>query len=175
MNERHFPYHLFILVFASIIILYVTGAKVRFDRIHNPVPRVLSLFTQVPAGFVRVVDIVDARHFIISRAGEEQTITLIGTEVNPCYEVQANEYLRQLVQGKAVRLMSDAGVINEKDSDALPRYVYLNSGELINQKLVNLGLLMVAKNGDFLLKEPLLQAEAEAKVGGRGIWKTCIN
>lgn len=99
--------------------------------------------------------------------------------VDPCRPVQcfgkeASLYNRQLVEGKSVRLEKD---ISESDKyGRLLRYVFLDDGTLVNERLVREGYAYASPfPPDIAKKELFKEAEVDARTHERGLWspETC--
>lgn len=127
-------------------------------------------------GKFRVVRIIDGDTFEIE-GGER--VRLIGIDtpesVNPnasveCFGKEASAYLRDMIEGKTVRLERD---VTDRDRYArLLRYAYL--GDIfINEKIVREGYgESVAYKPDTAKQEVLRQAEESAREGQLGQWNS---
>jgi micrococcal nuclease len=88
-----------------------------------------------------------------------------------CYGPEATARNRELVEGKAVELLSDG-----PDRDAygrLLRYVFVD-GTFVNGDLVWGGYAFARAYGDSLrLYQTLVQLERSARENQRGVWQAC--
>lgn len=132
-----------------------------------------SRSTEAP-GAVIVIRVVDGDTFVLS-SGER--VRLIGIDtpesVKPgtpveCFGREASEHLKQLIEGKPVRLERDVS-----DTDRygrLLRYAYMGD-ELINERLARQGYATAASYPpDVREQERLRQAERLAREEGIGLW-----
>jgi endonuclease YncB( thermonuclease family) len=91
-----------------------------------------------------------------------------------CFGKEASEYNKALVEGKSVHLKRD---ISERDKyQRLLRFVYLEDGTFINEKLVRDGYASVSTYPPDVAKQDTFRtAEQEAKSEQRGLWSaaTC--
>jgi micrococcal nuclease len=124
---------------------------------------------------VRVARIVDGDTVELGDGG---TVRLIGVDtpetVAPgqpvdCYGPEASAYTKQLLEGQTVFLEKD---VSETDRfGRLLRYVYLESGEMVNELLVLDGYARVSTfPPDVKYQERFLAAERQAREAGRGLW-----
>lgn len=123
---------------------------------------------------VRVTRVVDGDTFEIE-GGER--VRLIGVDtpesVKPntpveCYARESSEYLKGLIEGKAVRLERDR---TDRDRYArLLRYAYLNN-TFINERIVLEGYAeSISYQPDTRLQGRLDEAERQAKMEQKGRW-----
>lgn len=137
-----------------------------------------------PAGAedrVPVVRVVDGDTLWVLREGREEKIRLIGVDTPEvdwyggkaeCFGERAGAFARRLLDGARVRL--------ETDREALDRYgrtlayVWLEDGRMLNLLLVRRGFAVVTiyPPNDRYERE-LQDAEAGARVAGRGLWGAC--
>jgi micrococcal nuclease len=127
---------------------------------------------------VRVARVIDGDTFEIEGGGR---VRLIGVDtpesVKPntpveCYARESSEYLKSLIEGKAVRLERDR---TDRDRYArLLRYVYLKD-TFINEIIVREGYAeSIAYRPDTRLQARLDEAERQAKAEHRGRWATQV-
>jgi micrococcal nuclease len=88
-----------------------------------------------------------------------------------CFGHEATEANRTLVEGKEVRLEKD--VSDTDQYGRLLRYVYIGD-VLVNEKLVRDGYARAATfPPDVAKQEVFIEAQEEARTGGRGLWSAC--
>lgn len=106
--------------------------------------------------------------------GKEESVRLIGVdtpEKNECFEKEATEKAKELMENKKIKLEADGSQDNKDKYDRLLRYVYLEDGTLVNKKLVEEGF-----GTEYTYKIPykfqteFKAAEKMAKEGKTGIW-----
>src|SRR5439155_22708035 len=93
-----------------------SGSRIHTEMIHDPRPRVLSFFTTVPDGFVKVVDTVYGDTIKVWIYGKQETVRFLGIDTpetkDPrkgvqCFGRAASAFTKSYVMGKAVHLVSD--------------------------------------------------------------------
>jgi endonuclease YncB( thermonuclease family) len=133
----------------------------------------------------------DAETFFVHRVVDGDTIELENGEkvryigintpesVDPrqgveCFGRDASEYNRELVEGKKVRLEKD---ISERDKyGRLLRFVYLENGTSVNEKLVREGYAYASAYPPDITKQTIFrEAERQARNEKVGLWNenTC--
>lgn len=179
---KKIPFHLLLLFSFLTGILYLSGSRIRPEMISDPRPRVLSLFTQVPEGFVKVLDTIDGDTIKVLIDGEVETVRLLGVDTpetkDPrrgvqCYGKLASNYTKTLLMGQAVRLTSDPMEQNRDAFGRLLRYVYLENGTSINEKLVKDGYAFAYEKFPTSRTEKLKLLEKMARERGLGLWGEC--
>lgn len=182
MISRKIPFHLFLLFSILTSILYLSGSRIRPESLHDPRPRILSLFTEVPAGFVKVVDIVDGDTIKVLIDGKEETVRMLGIDTpetkDPrrgvqCYGQAASHYTKDLLMGQPVHLLPDPMEQNRDKYDRLLRYVYLPDGTCLNEKLVREGYAFAYERFPTTRTGRLKQLEAFARQHKMGLWGDC--
>lgn len=128
----------------------------------------------------RVTRVIDGDTFEAVSSGDTLTVRLIGIdapEINKkeCFADEAKELLRQLLEGKTVRLESDS---TQREFDRYDRrlaYVWLGE-ELINARLIEEGYAYeFTYFYPYLRQEKFQSLELIARSTGRGLWapETC--
>lgn len=130
-----------------------------------------------------VVRAIDGDTIEVEREGERETVRLIGINtpetVDPrreveCFGKEASNRTRELVEGKKVRLEGDSTQTDRDKYGRILRYVYLETGELVNKILVEEGYAYEYTYKDpYIFAEEFRAAEMEAKVNERGLWGGC--
>jgi micrococcal nuclease len=89
-----------------------------------------------------------------------------------CFGKEASDYNKLLTTGKTVYLEKD---VSETDKyGRLLRYVYLQSGEMVNEMLVREGYAYAsAYPPDVKYQDKLENLEKEARDNNRGLWGSC--
>lgn len=136
------------------------------------------------AGPYPVVRLIDPATITLDRGrhGGLSTVRLLGV-VAPgnegpasCYSAEAMTEAHRLLDGQAVRVVGDPGP-GRIDATGLPLvYVWLDSGRMANDLLVEGGLAREATGvGPYLYRPVLARSEALARANGRGLWSptTC--
>lgn len=91
-----------------------------------------------------------------------------------CFGKEASAFNRELVEGKVVRLEKD---VSETDKyGRLLRFVYLEDGTFVNERLVSEGYAAASPYAPDISKKDFFKAaEMKARQEGRGLWSpaTC--
>lgn len=91
-----------------------------------------------------------------------------------CFGKEASAFNRELVEGRAVRLEKD---VSETDKyGRLLRFVYLEDGTFVNERLVSEGYAAASPYAPDISKKDFFKAaEMKARQEGRGLWSpaTC--
>lgn len=162
--------------------LYASGSRIQWERMPDPRTRVLSWFTEIPDGYVKVVDAIDGDTIVVLLDGKEETVRLVGVDTpetkDPrrgvqCFGQAASAYTRQLIAGRAVRLESDPDQGNRDKYDRLLRYVYFEDGTTLNERLVYEGYAFAYESYPTRQLEYLKRLEADAREHRRGLWGGC--
>jgi micrococcal nuclease len=182
MKNSKIPYHLGILFFLLVGILTLSGTRVRTELIHDPRPRFLSLFTSVPKGYVKVLDDVDGDTIKVLVNGKEETVRFLGVDTpetkDPrkgvqCFGHIASEFTKNMVMGKAVRLVRDEANSDRDAFGRLLRYVILPNGSNLNAHLVSGGYAFAYEKFQASETKHFEQLEADAREHKRGLWGSC--
>jgi endonuclease YncB( thermonuclease family) len=121
----------------------------------------------------QVIEVLDGDTFVVNfnaRTHEVRLLLSVAPQVEQAFGVEAYEWTRDRLTGRAVLLESD---LMESDVyGRLLRYVYLTEDRtMINEEILREGLAQVAV---FLpadrYVDQLRRAQAEAEVAGRGLW-----
>lgn len=174
--------HYLILFLIFIAIFYASGSSIEWDQMPAVKPRVLALFTQVPDGFVKVVDVLDGDTIVVLENGKEETVRLLGVDTpetrDPrrpvqCFGKEASDFTKNLLVGRAVRMELDPTEANRDKYNRLLRYVYLEDKSMLNERLVYDGYAFAYEAYPTQKLEVLKEMEAQAKKYNRGLWGGC--
>lgn len=129
--------------------------------------------------------VVDGDTIVVSRPSEsEQKVRLIGINspesVDPrravqCYGKEASDYLKLLLTGKQVTLVSDASQSDRDKYDRLLRYVFLDT-ENINQRMIADGYAYeYTYDVPYKYQLDFKSAQNNAEINRLGLWskQTC--
>lgn len=127
-----------------------------------------------------ILEVVDGDTYKIRYNGEEKKVRLIGVDTpesvhpdkakNSDYGKTASNYVKELIENKYVSLEFD--VSHTDKYGRLLAYIYLENGEMLNEKLLKEGYAQVATyapNVKYVDKFTALQEEARNKK--QGFWK----
>jgi endonuclease YncB( thermonuclease family) len=110
-------------------------------------------------------------------SGKVERIRLIGIDTperGVCYAAQATERARQLAMSKSVVLRGDATQDTRDRYGRLLAYVWIPGGKDLGYQLIAGGFAKVYVYRDAFVRLPAYRnAEAAAKGGTAGQWKTC--
>jgi len=123
------------------------------------------------AEITKVTRIVDGDTIEIEGGRRIRYIGIDTPEINECFGTAATDENSLLVNGKAVRLVSD---VSDTDTyGRLLRYVYVGN-EFVNDTLVRQGFAVTEPvRPDILFASQFLSAQNEAKNSNRGLWRAC--
>lgn len=136
-----------------------------------------SKTSSVIAGEYEVLSVTDGDTFEINYNGTKEKVRLIGVDTpesvhpdskkNNEYGKKASNYTKSLLEGKTVKLEFDVSPTDKYGR--LLAYIYLENGEMLNEKLLKEGYAQVATyppNVKYVENFKALQKEArENKVG----------
>lgn len=141
---------------------------------------VAGMMTEEKNGYVKVIKVVDGDTIKIDDRGKIQTVRLIGLDtpevVDPrkpvqCFGKEASERMKEIVEGKYVRLRNDDSQNNEDKYGRLLRYVYLDNDVLVNRMMIEEGYgHEYTYEKPYQFKEQFMKAEEEARTRKRGLW-----
>ncbi|GIV84639.1 MAG: hypothetical protein KatS3mg052_1646 [Candidatus Roseilinea sp.] len=160
----------------SVALQFATQGRVSLDALLKQIAAVL-LMDSGEAGAV-VKRAVDGDTIVVEINGQEYRVRYIGVDApestsrQECYGKQAAHHNQSLVEGKVVRLERD---VNDTDRyGRLLRYVYLPSGEMVNEVLIRDGYALARSfPPDVKYQDRLKAAEREARRQRRGLWRSC--
>ncbi len=133
-------------------------------------------------GLYKVVSGVDGDTIVVDMNGTKETIRLIGVDTpethDPrknvqCYGQLAANFTKQSVEGSVVRLEADPQGTNRDRYNRLLRYVYLQDGTLLNQRLIEQGYGFAYTGFPFTKKDQFVASEVVAQNAKLGLWGTC--
>jgi len=126
-----------------------------------------------------VVRVVDGDTLVVSIAGREERVRLIGVDtpetVHPQKPVkyfgkEASAFTKRMAEGAVVRLETDPGTADRDKYNRLLRYVYLPDGKLLNAEIIAQGYGFAYTNYPFGKMEEFRKLEREAREASRGLW-----
>lgn len=134
--------------------------------------------TEVPETY-QVVAAVDGDTIKVDYHGKTTSVRLIGVNtpetVDPrkdveCFGEEASQFLRSLLEGKAVRLEPDISQSDRDKYDRLLRYVYLDSEDVSLTIIQNGYGYEYTYNVPYQKQARYRAAQTEAENGKRGLW-----
>lgn len=170
---------LFLLI---LVLLLVAGVVYAFKTSPPKLPLFGSTSTNSQPGFFKVIESSDGDTIVVDMGGVQETIRLVGVDTpethHPdkpvqCFGQAASDFTAQLLSGKTVRLESDKQSTNRDRYDRLLRYVYTESGELLNKKLITEGYGFAYTSFPFDKSAEFRETENQAKQSGAGLWSAC--
>ena len=130
----------------------------------------------------QVVRVVDGDTIVVSQGEKQETVRLIGINtpetVDPrkpveCFGKEAKEYLKELLNGKKVRLENDPSQQERDRYGRLLRYIFLEDKTFINQKLIEDGYAYeYTYDLPYQYQDAFKKAESNAKAANRGLWNS---
>jgi micrococcal nuclease len=136
----------------------------------------LLLVVAPPATAQRVRQVIDGDTITVSGIG---VVRLLGVDApektggyreSEPYGDAATKFMRQLVDGKIVRLEYD-GARKDQYNRTLA-YVLLEDGTCANEAIIRAGFAEVYRRFEYVRKPRFQEAQREAQAAKRGIWAT---
>lgn len=126
-----------------------------------------------------VLEVVDGDTYKIKYNGEEKKVRLIGVDTpesvhpdsskNSDYGKKASNYVKELIENKYVSLEFDVSVTDKYGR--LLAYIYLENGEMLNEKLLKEGYAKIATYPpDVKYVDTFTALQEEAKNSRVGFW-----
>lgn len=177
----------YVLVIIIIIIGLITG-NIKKEEILNIFKNETVLETyqtediQIEGKYL-VVEVVDGDTYKISYKGEEKKVRLIGVDtpesVHPDSSKNSNSgkiasnYVKELIENKYISLEFD---VSQTDKyGRLLAYIYLENGEMLNEKLLKEGYAQVATYApNVKYVDTFTTLQEEARNNKVGFWKENI-
>lgn len=139
-------------------------------------------YSDVEATVTRVVDCNTVEIDIADGERETTRVRLLGLDcptlatmerdTTTPREQSAEEYLRIHVAGKRVRLVLEPRRGCRDRSGCIRAYLYVaDTGEMLNEKLLDLGMAYADTRVDHVMKFSFVQRERQAALHGSGFWK----
>ncbi len=165
-----------LLVALVLLLLSAAGYSVAQP---NHVPQVPVITTP---GLYRVIKAVDGDTITVALGSKVETVRMIGLDTpetkDPrkpvqCFGQAAAAKMKDLVEGKEVRLEADP---NDSDRDKykrLLRYVYLPDGTLVNGQMIRQGYAFAYVVFPFAKIDEFRELERQARAENAGLWAGC--
>jgi len=148
--------------------------------VKGTITTVTPAVTTVPASLVKVTKVIDGDTIMVSINDLDQAIRLIGVDtpetVDPrkpvqCFGKEASNYVKHLVEGKNVVLDSDHTQEDKDKYNRLLRYVRLEDGTFVNQKIIEDGFgFEYTYNTPYKYQVEFKAAQNQAQATKRGLW-----
>lgn len=139
----------------------------------------LSLLLAATPETARVLKVSDGDTITVRLDGHTEKVRLVGIDSPELHDDRqdyrdvayaAKNYARSLLGGETVTLDADPRQGNRDRYGRLLRYVILDDGTNVNEKMVREGYAHVYTRFNFALKARFKLAEDEAKRGRLGVW-----
>ncbi|MDD2656860.1 MAG: thermonuclease family protein [Patescibacteria group bacterium] len=127
----------------------------------------------------KVTRVVDGDTFKIMYNGKEESVRLLGIDtpetVDPrkpmqCFGKEASNKMKNLVEGKIVRLESDETNDDKDKYDRLLRYAYLEDETFVNAEMVKQGYAYAYLTYPFIYSKDFKEYENQARTQKLGLW-----
>lgn len=145
----------------------------------TPTPIVI-LTPTINLSLVKVTKVVDGDTIRVVIDGKEESVRLIGIDspetVDPrksvqCFGKEASAKAKELVEGKNVILESDSTQDDIDKYDRLLRYVYLEDGTFVNQKMIEEGYAFeYTYDVPYKYQTEFKEAQKQAESNKLGLW-----
>ncbi|MBR2600749.1 thermonuclease family protein [Candidatus Saccharibacteria bacterium] len=175
MNKKR----LLIWVEAAILGLAMAGGLMFVISRLKPVQEEQTVSSITPELLYEVKSVIDGDTIKIDYEGKETSVRLIGVNtpetVDPrktveCFGQEASQYLKNLLEGKKVKIEADYSQTDRDKYDRLLRYIYLD-GEDVGYMVINNGYgYEYTYNYPYIKQSEYKQAQEEAEKNSRGLW-----
>lgn len=175
MNKKR----LLIWVEAAILGLAMAGGLMFVISRLKPVQEEQTVSSITPELLYEVKSVIDGDTIKIDYEGKETSVRLIGVNtpetVDPrktveCFGQEVSQYLRNLLEGKKVKIEADYSQTDRDKYDRLLRYIYLD-GEDVGYMVINNGYgYEYTYNYPYIKQSEYKQAQEEAEKNSRGLW-----
>lgn len=183
--------NLLMKILASLLLAVVTfiaqleqerpGPMLSPTAVTSPTPTQKQEVLGTQTDLNTVSRVIDGDTIEILSNGQKMKVRLIGVDspesVDPRQEVQcfgkeASQFLKNLLQGKQVRLEADASQQDRDRYARLLRYAYLEDGKLVNQLLIEEGMAYeYTYSNAYKYQREFKDAQMRAEVQKKGLWK----
>ncbi len=119
---------------------------------------------------VRLIGIDTPEKFDSDKLDRESDISGRDKETIKKLGEAASEYVRKLVEGKRVTLVSETGYEDLDKYNRLLRYVYLEDGTFVNARIIEDGYANVYNAAQVSKINEFRRLEREARENKRGLW-----
>lgn len=133
-------------------------------------------------GLYRVTNFIDGDTISVDMDGRSEKVRLIGVDTpethDPrkavqCFGQSAAAFTRNFIGVNRVRLERDPQTTNRDRYDRLLRYVYLQSGQLVNAEIIKQGYGFAYVYFPFNKMEEFKRYQVTAEKQGLGLWSKC--
>ena len=162
----------------AFLLVGLIGADLQTNNSEVKTDVAAPVETEVPETY-QVVAVVDGDTIKVDYHGKTTSVRLIGVNtpetVDPrkdveCFGEEASQFLRSLLEGKAVRLEPDISQSDRDKYDRLLRYIYLD-GEDVSLTIIQNGYgYEYTYNVPYQKQARYRAAQTEAENGKRGLW-----
>lgn len=177
LTKKQKKYIVQTIIALIILIPGIIAGTVKKEEILKAFGMEIKTTSNVSEDIYEVISVTDGDTFKINYNGKETKVRLIGVDTpesvhpnsskNTEYGKEASNYTKSLLENRTVKLEFDVSQTDQYGR--LLAYVYLENGEMLNEKLLKEGYAQVATyapNVKYVEKFEQLQKEArENKVG----------
>lgn len=170
------------ILISAIIVALLSGLGVFFNKsFSDDLTNILSAQT-APLGYYRVTEVFDGDTLTVDMNGTTEKVRMIGVDTPEthkpgtpvqCFGPEASAFTKNLLAGKSVRLEADPTNTNRDRYDRLLRYVYLQDGTLLSEKLISEGYGFAYLSFTFQKSEAFAALQTQAQATKKGLWAQC--
>src|SRR4051812_8352880 len=133
-------------------------------------------------GLYSVAHFVDGDTIALNMNGKVEKVRFVGIDTPEthkpntpvqCYGPAAAAYTKNIIGSRRVRLVSDSLSTDRDRYDRLLRYVYLQDGTFVNEKLVQNGYAFYYPYFPFTKSQQFEADQAAAMAARKGVWGNC--
>lgn len=150
--------------------------------LYGQIPKFSIEAPAITPGFYRVTHITDGDTIEVDMSGTTEKIRMIGIDTPEtkkpnapvqCFGPQASAFTTTALTGKSVRLEADPTNDNRDRYGRLLRYVYLQDGSLLQEKLIEQGYSFAYTVFQFQKAELFTTLQRQAQEAKIGLWSAC--
>lgn len=174
------------LIITSVIILFSFFYDTQRETVIGLLNYGIGEKAEVPVGpYYKVTRVVDGDTLVVNVNGVDEKVRLIGINtpetVDPrktveCFGKEASSRMKELADGKNVRLESDNSQSTRDSYGRLLSYIYLEDGQMLNRKMVAEGYAYeYTYMTPYKYQKEFRDVQTLARVSARGLWspETC--
>lgn len=159
-----------------------TPPQIQEDAIKLKEDKELNKQNKQLSELYKVTKVIDGDTIEVNIAGKIERLRLIGINtpetLDPrkplqCFGKESSNNAKELLEGKKVRLESDASQYNRDKYGRLLRYVYFEDGTSYNKLIISEGYAHeYTYNTPYKYQSEYKQAQKDAEKSQRGLWST---
>jgi len=129
-------------IIAGILFLILVFKIISDNKKSAVVEESINVTPTAKQEIIELIKVVDGDTIIVKINGREKSVRLIGIdtpEKDECFEKEATKKAKELMENKKIKLEADSSQDDNDKYGRLLRYIYLEDGTFVNEKLVEGG------------------------------------